>query len=933
MRYNRGIAKTVLLLMTLLLSMQTPLCAQTTDSIPQKRVFTQEHPLIYEDAWDLWPYAYLNEEGEPVGFNIDLLKLIFGELDIPYTIKLKPTGDALRDLKSGKSDLMLGMDAKFHNEFAKYGESVVQLFTHSVVHHKDNPTDIKTLNDLSNHKVIVHTGSFSHHLMIQKGWGENAIPYDDMQDAVQKAHLDHNNVIVWNTNSLKWLIRKYGFDELEVTPVDIQHGEYKFMANNPELLHKLDSVFAKLRAEDRLQPILNKWFYPDREESGVPDWIWQLGIVLIVFTLAAIIYYLVYRFREEKMTKTLRKSNTRLSLLLKTSKVKIWIYDIKTHTITMLKNDGSVEMTYSGIDYAERTSKEDFLKLRNAIKKLAAGESKNITFDMQAKDRYNNDEIRYFTMTLSVLRRDKNGRPTHIIGTRNDITEDRKRQRQIEDAMTRHQSIFNSAMTDMVYYDENGIIKDMNMKGINSIPGGLQAVLDANISVKDVLGMDDISIENIEPVYLTQIYKSADDQRALNRFLKRKDFYYELQLTPVRDENGKLLAIYGSGQNVTEKARAYKQQQENILKLQKINEEQEMYIRNIDFVLKNGGAKLVTYLPDTHILNIYDKANSIQYKLTQTRALAFVAEDSKNLAQRMLNNMDNRSAAPINTTVKTTIHKGGKDVYLHLSFIPTINEEGIPIIYFGMCRDVSDIKLTEKELERETIKAQEVETLKNAFLHNMSYEIRTPLNTVVGFAELFEMEHSQEDEAVFINEIKQSSAHLLRLINDILYLSRLDARMIEFKTKPVDFASIFEARCQANWENNKNPDVKYIVHNPYQQLILDIDEQNLGIVIDKILTNAIQHTTSGQVGARYDYTGDSLVIAVRDTGTGIPEERLAQVFERFNSSDSQGTGLGLPICQEIVRQMGGKITIKSEVGKGTIVWVSIPCNVIDIERK
>ena len=110
-----------------------------TDSV---RVFTEENPLVYEDAWDLWPYAFLNEKGEPVGYNIDLLKIIFEELHIPYTIKLKPTVDALNDLKSGQSDLMLGMDAHFHDDYANYGKSVIQLFTHSAVHQKGEPSAV-----------------------------------------------------------------------------------------------------------------------------------------------------------------------------------------------------------------------------------------------------------------------------------------------------------------------------------------------------------------------------------------------------------------------------------------------------------------------------------------------------------------------------------------------------------------------------------------------------------------------------------------------------------------------------------------------------------------------------------------------------------------------------------------------------------------------
>jgi signal transduction histidine kinase len=156
--------------------------------------------------------------------------------------------------------------------------------------------------------------------------------------------------------------------------------------------------------------------------------------------------------------------------------------------------------------------------------------------------------------------------------------------------------------------------------------------------------------------------------------------------------------------------------------------------------------------------------------------------------------------------------------------------------------------------------------------------------------------------------------------------------MIEFKNKPVDFGPFFEMRCQNCWYHHQKPEVTYEVINPYKHIIVNIDEQNLGLVIDRIAENAAKNTTRGQVRARYDYTGDTLVIAFQDTGCGIPEDKMQQIFERFNNTDSQGTGLGLPICQEILNQMGGKITIKSEVGKGTIVWIAIPCKVNEIER-
>ena len=272
-------------------------------------------------------------------------------------------------------------------------------------------------------------------------------------------------------------------------------------------------------------------------------------------------------------------------------------------------------------------------------------------------------------------------------------------------------------------------------------------------------------------------------------------------------------------------------------------------------------------------------------------------------------------------------------MYLYVSFIPIFNSDGDINSYFGLCRDISDIKATEELLAQKTLKAQEVETIKNAFLRNMSYEIRTPLNSVVGFAELFQMEHLPEEEPLFIQEIKNNSSQLLKLINDILFLSRLDAEMIEFKKQSVDFAAIFEPRCQTAWENYRQHDVTYLVDNPYNKLVVDIDIQNIGIIIDRLLAISAIHTTSGQVRARYDYTGEGLIMAFMDTGSGIPKDRLDHIFERFSGSNHQDTGLGLAICYELTRQMGGKITIKSEDGKGTMVWVTIPCQCSEIERK
>lgn len=897
------------------------------------RVFTEERPLVYEDAWDLWPYTFLNEAGDPAGYNIDLLKLIMKRLDIPYIVKLKPSSEALKDLKSGHADLMCGMSAKFHDDYAKYSKNIIQLFTHSIVHHKSEQPAVKATEDLASHRILVHQGAFSHHLMIDNGWGNNAVPYNDMQEAVQKAHIDPNSQVLWNTLSLKWLINKFKYENLNLSPVEMQNGEYRFMSNNQELLNKIDSIYTQLNSEGQFQAIQNKWFYPDRVDSGIPVWIWYVAIILILLIIFSLIYYSIYRKREKKMTRDITKNNNRLALILKTSNVKIWIYHVDNKTVTALDNDGQPQTTLPSVEYFKQTSPEDFERLKTAIESIVKGKENKITLNVLAKDSPEEKEFRNFTAELSVLHRDKNGKPIDLIGTRSDVTEEMMKQQKVKDMMLRYQNIFNSTMIDMIAYDENGIINDLNDKALRALGKTKEEIVDAHISINDVLGWD-VNLETLDTLYLTQIYKSSDDKRTLNGYLQRQELYYELKIEPVRDENGKLLAIYGTGRNVTENAKSYSSLQHNMKLLKDANMEMSLYIKNIDYVMKNGNVRIATYSPNLHIMNIYSEIGKVQYRLTQTRAIQLTDEEYKNKALRLLNNMDNLTAASINTAIKTVLRApGGKRLFLQLSFIPTYDKEGNVKSYFGMCRDVSDIKATEADLARETVKAQEVETVKNAFLHNMSYEIRTPLNTVVGFAELFEMEHSPEDEVVFTNEIKESSSTLLKLINDILFLSRLDARMIEFKYKPTDFASIFETRCQTAVFRSQKPGVNYVYDNPYNSLIVDIDEQNLGIVIDQVVKRAVENTTSGQVRCRYDFTGEHLLIAVQDTSNGISEENLKHIFDRFTPTDEKSTGLGMSICQELVSQMGGKITVKSAVGEGTIVWISIPCASSKIDRK
>ena len=339
-------------------------------------VFTEKNPLVYEDAWDLWPYSFLNDQGEPDGYNIDLIRMLMKELNIPYTIRLKPAQEAFEDLKAGKSDLTLGLSVGFHDDYGLYGQSAITLFTQSVATPEGKPIEIRNFHDLGKDgvSVIVNANSLCYHLMVDYGWEKNASPTTDLRDAVKRVSTTEEGQIVWNTLSLKWLIDRYHIDNLELTPVNMPHGEYRFMAQSQQLLNKLDATYKELYTAERIQPLQDKWFYPELQKPTAPSWTGYALAGAGLLLLIALFYAITYRLQNQRLTKVNNKRNRRLALILETSSVRLWTYNVESNTFDWRNENGQVSYTYTMEEFAQRYTPSDFDRLKEALDELAASE-------------------------------------------------------------------------------------------------------------------------------------------------------------------------------------------------------------------------------------------------------------------------------------------------------------------------------------------------------------------------------------------------------------------------------------------------------------------------------------------------------------------------------------------------------------------------------
>lgn len=237
--------------------------------------------------------------------------------------------------------------------------------------------------------------------------------------------------------------------------------------------------------------------------------------------------------------------------------------------------------------------------------------------------------------------------------------------------------------------------------------------------------------------------------------------------------------------------------------------------------------------------------------------------------------------------------------------------------------------LCEKESLAEALeKAKESDKMKSVFLANMSHEIRTPLNAIVGFSSLIaDLELEKEEKTEYSNIIKNNNELLLKLINDILDLSRIESGHMSFTFSDCNLSQLLK-EVYKTYQAQMPGNVELRLQIPSEELTIKTDQCRLEQIINNFINNAIKFTTHGYIKIGYTYEKQEVCFYVEDTGKGIPENQQSSIFERFNKLDEfvQGTGLGLPICKVIAERFGGTIHLKSAEGKGSTFSALIPYN-------
>lgn len=419
-------------------------------------------------------------------------------------------------------------------------------------------------------------------------------------------------------------------------------------------------------------------------------------------------------------------------------------------------------------------------------------------------------------------------------------------------------------------------------------------------------------------------------------------FWNELYLAPVHDSEGKIAHYVGIINDITQRKKEqaeleeYREHLEGMVEQRtselKLSEKKLLLTQEItnlgtwEFVIASQETK---YSAETY--NIMERDPALGPLSYEEFLNTLAQKDRERLEKRFAQNI--ALGKPSQTYAKHTTCKGNIK-YLKINAIP-IFENGILISIFGSMLDVTRERERAQKLNVAMKAAKAANKAKSEFLANMSHEIRTPLNSIIGFSELLYNNLSDSKERSQVESIRNSGRSLLKIINDILDLSKVEAGRIIIQSEPLNLfrlvhevGSIFR---QKTAEKDLTLNIEAVTDLTSS---LMLDETRLRQILFNLIGNAIKFTEKGgiEIIIRHKENVENTVdveICIKDTGIGISKHQLESIFEPFVQQEGQihktygGTGLGLTISKKLANAMGGDITVKSRLHEGSEFIVSL----------
>lgn len=673
----------------------------------------------------------------------------------------------------------------------------------------------------------------------------------------------------------------------------------------------------------------------------VQDLVTYFGfLTLFLFVMGLIIREIIRRRAADELA----ASENRLRISQSIARIGTWELDVQTQIVICSEQLFQLfgrESTDSACTFKDLVDQVDVIERATVIEALesliASGGSSREIVPIRFPVRLLSGERRYMEMRAQCSKNFHTGRTT-IIGTFLDLTEREQFESRIQAEKDLAQKYLDIVGVMLVVVGASQNVSLINRRGLE--------ILKAK-SANEILGKNwfDHFIgkehrDGIKEVFnrLIEGHETADWHEMENEIitLDGERRLISWRNTMLRDSTGKVTGILSSGEDITEKQRINDEIKETQARLLKAQE-----LAHIGAWTRSFATDEVIWSPQ--VFKIFGRRPG-EFDVTLERLVSLVHEDDRERVQKVI--MESEKNGTDFSLDYRILLPDGTIRWVNSTCQHDRDSLGKPYRLFGIIQDITERKELEEGLRAATERARTATQAKSEFLANISHEVRTPLNAVIGLSYLLTKTELTLEQRTYLEKISFSAKLLLGIISDVLDFSRIEARKLELVEEEFDVSELEGALLSLLAEQAKRKGLRFVFEQmPNVPSTLLGDRLRLIQVLINLCSNAIKFTDKGEVRVRVESLGlmpdgkHQLKFSVRDTGIGIAQEHLGMLFQSFSQIEGAtrrkfgGTGLGLVISKQIAEIMGGSISVESIYGEGSCFSFTVPLMAILKERR
>ena len=894
-------------------------------------LFAKPRLTYYGSANDA-PFEYLTNSGEAKGFCIDLLRELEILTGYEIVIVLGNRDVLVHEMASNTNELFTSAIFDMNNTHWRFSSPIAYLpfSVYCNSHEYFNQLDV-----FDEKEVWVKGDEVVLNYIQSVGTNRRIFLSNRVDTLFSELTEGSAKAIFVPTFQGDYMIEQYRLNDIrKFTPSDAVFKRcFTFSKKNEKVAALINNGLVNLRQSGRYGDIFDKWF---ATRKGIPQSSFSeyKNITITLLSVLLILSSLLWNFflgrkvrlRTEELTKAMSFQKSILKKLYFSEKKYYGLFANMSNSAFMAQ----VLYNKSGVvDFEIMEVNKEFMALYNILPEDIIG--KRIT-DLYHKPVFNQKLFAVFRkiqengkpqslesfdqnlkkwMLVTAFQPDKD----HVACIIEDITENIIATQLIKESEKKYRELMNNASVGITLIDLHGKVQFINKQGARNFNQATDRIIDKRLN--QFLDPQNASYYMRQLAQIVKEGTVSDFEETI--FINGQENSYLSNYQPIRN-NGKITGVQIISQDITDKNNAQKELQESERKF-------KLYFKNAPIcilILDNEMNILMANHASTELLK------QTEVELLETNLAYFLRSNHFVKIKSALNEIRiNESIRISDLQLRTRKHEVLDVLY---EFVVLTSTTRICFI-----QDITQLKEKEVRLQKALKKAEESDNLKSAFLANMSHEIRTPMNAIIGFSQLLKTKKNLtvDSRNKYVDIINQRGRDLLRIINDIVDISKIQSEQLEIKPTPVSLSQLM-GEVQYILKNElKEKKKEHIKLNfEFEEYKFLSDDLRIKQVITNLGTNAIKFTEKGTIDVvcrmLVEEGKDFLLFSVKDTGIGISIEKQELIFERFRQADQAhsrlfgGTGLGLAISRGLTQLLNGRIWLESQDGGPTTFYFVIP---------